>query len=178
MAKSKAAPSILSTDLYIYGQVLATGDMQIDGTVDGDIRSCSVTVGENAKIIGELSGDDITVKGRVKGVIRGKRVHLCATCHVEGDIFHEALAIENGSFFNGSVHREENPLKKSSIQLAQEPVPTPMPTPVAQETAPASTQTLHEVAPANADTPAATPQQQELPAESEHRLDEDRSIAS
>lgn len=126
MAKSKvAAPSILSADLYIYGQIMAEGDIQIDGTIEGDIRSNCVTVGENAKINGELSGDNITIKGRVEGVVRGKRVHLCSTCHVEGDIYHEALAIENGSFFNGSVHRVENPLNDASIQFA-EPVAKPI----------------------------------------------------
>ena len=119
MSKHKAAPSILSTDLHICGQVVADGDIQIDGTVEGNIRSAFVTIGKSAKITGELAGDDITIKGRVTGVIRGKRVHLCAGCHVEADIFHEALAIENGSHFNGSSYREENPLAKASVQLSE-----------------------------------------------------------
>ena len=63
------------------------------------------------------AADDVTIRGRVKGTILGKRVHLCATSHVEGEIFHEALAIESGSFFNGSVHREKDPLAKASIPL-------------------------------------------------------------
>ncbi len=116
MAQGKAAPSILSADIIISGQIISAGEIQIDGNIQGEILSTSVTIGETANINGEIAGDDVVIKGRVQGVILGKRVHLCDTAHVEGDIVHEALAIENGSYFNGSVRREKNPLSKATIQ--------------------------------------------------------------
>ncbi|EJW21825.1 hypothetical protein IMCC14465_02190 [alpha proteobacterium IMCC14465] len=113
----KAAPSILSSDINVIGQLFADGEIHIDGHVDGDVRSATLVIGESANVKGEIAADDVTIRGRVKGTILGKRVHLCATSHVEGEIFHEALAIESGSFFNGSVHREKDPLAKASIPL-------------------------------------------------------------
>ena len=49
------------------------------------------------------------VRGHVMGSIRGKRVMLQATSHVEGDVFHQALAIEQGAFFEGKSRRSEDP---------------------------------------------------------------------
>jgi len=114
--RGKTVPSILSSDLHIYGQIMTKGEMQIDSMVQGDMRANFLTIGESAHIDGEVAGDEITVKGRVKGTIRGRRVHLCATCHVDGDIFHEALAVESGAFFNGTVCREKDPLAKAKVQ--------------------------------------------------------------
>ncbi|MGC6511650.1 MAG: bactofilin family protein [Parvibaculales bacterium] len=116
---SKSVPSILSIDLTVSGQIISSGDIQIDGNVEGEILSTSVTIGQTAHVRGEIAGDDIIVKGHVKGTIYGKKVHLCETAHVEGDIVHEALAIENGSYFNGSVRREKNPLQNASIQQTE-----------------------------------------------------------
>jgi cytoskeletal protein CcmA (bactofilin family) len=41
--------------------------------------------------------------------VRGNRVTLQASSHVEGDVFHKALAIEQGAFFEGKSRRSEDP---------------------------------------------------------------------
>ncbi|MGB6085007.1 bactofilin family protein, partial [Parvibaculum sp.] len=72
----RTAPSIISSDLVVHGNLTATGDIQIDGTVEGDIRSQSLTIGEKASITGEIVAEDIVIRGRVIGTIRGRRVQL------------------------------------------------------------------------------------------------------
>ena len=44
--KAKPPASTLSTDIHIKGNVKTSGDIQISGTVDGDIRAHLLTVGE------------------------------------------------------------------------------------------------------------------------------------
>jgi cytoskeletal protein CcmA (bactofilin family) len=44
------------------------------------------------------------------GSIRGVRVTLQSSSHVEGDIFHQSLAIEQGAFFEGKSRRSEDPI--------------------------------------------------------------------
>lgn len=105
-----APPSIISTDLMIQGHLVSSGDIQIDGNIEGDIRSGSMTIGEQATIHGDIMGDMISVQGRVVGSIRGRKVQLCSTCHVEGDITHESLAMEPGAFFEGSCRHSDDPL--------------------------------------------------------------------
>ncbi len=44
------------------------------------------------------------------GRIRARKVLLAATSHVEGDILHEAFAVESGAFFEGNCRHSDNPL--------------------------------------------------------------------
>ncbi|MAQ37137.1 cytoskeletal protein CcmA (bactofilin family) [Thioclava sp. ES.031] len=109
--RSKPAPSVLSSDLTITGNVKTTGDIQIEGTVEGDIRAHLLTVGESATIKGEIMADDVVVNGRVVGRVRGLKVRLTSTARVEGDIIHKTIAIESGAHFEGSVQRQDDPLQ-------------------------------------------------------------------
>ena len=108
--KGKAAVSVLSSDLTVVGNLRTTGDIQIEGTVEGDVRAHLLTVGESATIRGEIVADDIVVNGRVIGRVRGLKVRLTSTARVEGDIIHKTIAIESGAHFEGSVQRQEDPL--------------------------------------------------------------------
>ncbi|MCA0274344.1 MAG: polymer-forming cytoskeletal protein [Proteobacteria bacterium] len=112
--KAKPAASVLSSDLTITGNVKTSGDIQIEGVIDGDIRAHMLTVGESATIRGEIVADDIVVNGRVVGRVRGLKVRLTSTARVEGDIIHKTIAIESGAHFEGSVQRQEDPLSSSA----------------------------------------------------------------
>ena len=109
-AKGKANASVLSSDLTVVGNLRTTGDIQVEGTVEGDIRAHLLTVGETATIRGEIVADDIVVNGRVIGRVRGLKVRLTSTARVEGDIIHKTIAIESGAHFEGSVQRQDDPL--------------------------------------------------------------------
>jgi cytoskeletal protein CcmA (bactofilin family) len=109
-AGRSSAPSIISADLVVNGTLTSTGDIQVDGRVEGDVRSAGLVVGDKAFIHGEVLAEDITVRGRVQGSIRARKVLLCATSHVEGNILHEAFAVETGAFFEGNCRHADNPL--------------------------------------------------------------------
>jgi len=106
----RSGPSVLSSDLTVKGNITTQGDVQIEGTVEGDIRAHQLTVGDSATIRGEIVADEIIVNGRVVGRVRGLKVRLSATARVEGDIVHKTIAIESGAHFEGSVQRQEDPL--------------------------------------------------------------------
>ena len=92
--KAKPHASVLSSDLTVVGNLKTTGDIQIEGVVEGDVRAHLLTVGETATIKGEIVADDIVVNGRVVGRVRGLKVRLTSTARVEGDIIHKTIAIE------------------------------------------------------------------------------------
>jgi cytoskeletal protein CcmA (bactofilin family) len=106
----KSAPSIISNDMTVHGSLVASGDIQVDGKVEGDIESGSLTIGEKATVHGEVKCEDVIIRGRVIGSVRASRVHLAGSAHVEGDIFHQALAVETGAFFEGSCRHSDNPM--------------------------------------------------------------------
>jgi len=111
--KAKPPASSLSADLVVKGNMKSTGDIVIEGTVEGDIRAHMLTVGESATVKGEVVADDVVVNGRIIGRLRGLKVRLTATARVEGDIVHKTIAIESGAHFEGSVQRQEDPLSSS-----------------------------------------------------------------
>ena len=120
--KAKPPASTLSTDLTVTGNMKTTGDIQIEGTIEGDIRAHLLTVGEGATVKGEIVADDVVVNGRVVGRVRGLKVRLTSTAKVEGDIIHKTIAIESGAHFEGSVQRQEDPLNASSAPAQMPPL--------------------------------------------------------
>jgi cytoskeletal protein CcmA (bactofilin family) len=129
--KAKPAASVLSADLTVVGNLKTTGDIQVEGVVEGDIRAHLLTVGESATIKGEIVADDIVVNGRVVGRVRGLKVRLTATARVEGDIVHKTIAIESGAHFEGSVQRQEDPLQGETKALPLHGATLPKATPAA-----------------------------------------------
>ena len=125
--KAKPPASILSPDLHITGNVKTTGDIQVEGTVEGDIRAHLLTIGESATIKGEVVADDVVINGRIVGCVRGLKVRLTSTARVEGDIIHKTIAIESGAHFEGSVQRQDDPLTNGKSSTVQSHAPAPAP---------------------------------------------------
>lgn len=117
--KAKPPASVLSSDLHVTGNLKTTGDIQVEGTVEGDIRAHLLTVGETATIKGEVSADDVVINGRIVGRVRGLKVRLTSTARVEGDIIHKTIAIESGAHFEGSVQRQDDPLSAGAKPAAK-----------------------------------------------------------
>ena len=100
-----ATQSIISRDLKIKGDLICNGDIQIDGEVEGDVQSRSITIGEGADVRGTISSDSIRVCGSVNGQLKGQSVVLAKTAKLVGDVTHKTLAVEPGAFFEGQCRR-------------------------------------------------------------------------
>ena len=101
----QAAPSIISDNLHIIGNLSTDGEMQVDGSIKGDVTSQALTVGEKASISGEIVADHIEIHGSVSGKIRARKIKLAKTAKVIGDIWHEVLSIEPGAYIEGQLKR-------------------------------------------------------------------------
>ena len=112
-------PSIISADLRIVGDLSSDGEIQVDGSIDGDIRTKSLLVGETAHIKGEIVADSVHVHGTINGQIKSRSVTLAKTAHVVGDVLHEDLAIETGAFLEGHCKRlpETKPVTEGKVNL-------------------------------------------------------------
>jgi cytoskeletal protein CcmA (bactofilin family) len=107
---SKMGPSIIGEDLTIRGNVTSKGEIQVDGEIEGDIRCASLLLSDKSKVTGGVAAEDVVVRGHIVGSVRGLRVTLQAESRVEGDIFHQSLAIEQGAYFEGKSRRSDDPL--------------------------------------------------------------------
>ena len=115
---SKMVPSIIGEDLTIRGNVTSKGEIQVDGEIEGDIRCGSLLLGDKSKVTGSVAAEDVVVRGHLVGSITGLRITLQGQSHVEGDIFHQSLAIEQGAYFEGKSRRSDNPLAEIKAQGA------------------------------------------------------------
>ena len=109
-SRGKMVPSIIGEDLTITGNVTSKGEIQVDGEIQGDIHCSSLLLGDKSQVRGGVVAEDIVVRGHVVGSIKGLRITLQAPSHVEGDIFHQSLAIEQGAYFEGKSRHSDNPL--------------------------------------------------------------------
>jgi cytoskeletal protein CcmA (bactofilin family) len=120
---SKLVPSIIGEDLTITGNVSSKGEIQVDGEIQGDVQCGSLLLGDKSQINGSVLAEDVVVRGRVLGSIRGLRVTLQAQSHVEGDIYHQSLAIEQGAYFEGKSRRTDDPLSTKADKPAASSTP-------------------------------------------------------
>jgi len=107
----RAPPSVIGPDLTIIGDLISNGEVQVDGEVQGDLHGTHIVVGEKARISGGVIGDEVVIRGHIMGSVRGNKIMLQSSSHVEGDVHHQSLAIEQGAYFEGKSRRTENPLE-------------------------------------------------------------------
>ncbi len=99
-----ASKNILSNDVEIYGNLKFSHDLIIDGKIEGEVNSDgNLTVGENARVKGEIKTKSVTVFGKVEGNITvTERCELKSNAELIGDIRAGTLAIEEGAAFMGA----------------------------------------------------------------------------
>jgi|SRR5579872_7097873 len=120
-ARAQRATSLIAADTIIEGNVSGGGELQIDGTIKGDVRVEHVTVGDGGQVDGGVYADAVEVRGKVTGSITAKQVRLYGACHVDGDITHEQLAMETGAFFQGRSLRLQRPAQAAVSAPKPEP---------------------------------------------------------
>ncbi len=95
--------TIISRGVKIEGKITSSGNIRVDGEIQGDIFSESnITIGEDAKINGLINATVITIGGKVSGIVRAKdKLILNSKSNLKGDIFTKNLVIEEGAKFDG-----------------------------------------------------------------------------
>ena len=80
-------------------------ELLIDGEVEGTIDSIgTLTIGEHARIRGEIRTKSVKVRGMVEGnIFVTERCELQANCTVRGDIEAPRLVVSENATFLGSA---------------------------------------------------------------------------
>jgi cytoskeletal protein CcmA (bactofilin family) len=97
--------TVISKGVKIEGKLSCSGNIRLDGEVQGDISSEGIVIiGENGKVNGQINADSITIGGRVAGTVRAKdKVVLEAKANLKGDIMTKIMMVEAGAIFNGNT---------------------------------------------------------------------------
>ncbi len=103
-ASLQMALNIIGTGTHIKGNLISTGDLRIDGSIEGLVDSkAKVVVGPGSEIIGNIQAQNADISGTVHGnVTVAETLFLKATARIQGDIITNKLVVESGAAFNGS----------------------------------------------------------------------------
>ena len=103
--KGSLSPSLLGKDIKIIGKITSKGALRLDGVLEGEIKASKLVIEKSAKVVGSVTSEDLVIKGRIIGPVFGKKVRFGSSARVEGDTFHETIAIEDGAYYEGSIRR-------------------------------------------------------------------------
>jgi cytoskeletal protein CcmA (bactofilin family) len=107
--------------------------VRIEGEVDGDIRAVNVKVGNNAKVKGNVYGEEVELAGTVEGKIEAKKVVLTRTAHMAGDVIHQDITIESGAFMSGHCRPDFGKSESKNATLAYKAPPAARESAVAEK---------------------------------------------
>lgn len=96
--------NIISEGTKIKGDVIANGDIRIDGELMGNISAKNkLVIGPSGKVEGQIICNNIEVSGYIKGKITATElINMKSTSKIAGDIIAGKLSIEPGAMFTGS----------------------------------------------------------------------------
>lgn len=111
MAKSnivEAKPNTIVTGTTIKGDVTASGDFRIDGTLIGSIKcKGKIVVGETGNIEGEIECQNADFSGSIKAKVNVEQLlALKASAKFNGEVITNKISIEPGAKFSGSCNMD------------------------------------------------------------------------
>ena len=101
MAGNNATFSVVGADVTVKGDVSASADLHVDGTIEGDIACASLVQGEGSRINGAIVAETARLAGVVTGSIEARELTILKTARIEGDVHYDALTIEQGAQVDG-----------------------------------------------------------------------------
>jgi cytoskeletal protein CcmA (bactofilin family) len=111
----------LGSSLQVKGEITGTEDLQIDGSVEGQIHldERKLTVGPAAKVTADIDARDVVVYGYLKGNVRARgRIEIKRDGAIIGNLTTAQVMIEDGADFKGSIEIERGAAEQAEMNFA------------------------------------------------------------
>ena len=102
--------SVIAADVIFRGNIEASTDLYVDGTVEGDIACTSLVQGETSRVQGDITAESARISGTVVGTINVRELVVLRSARIDGDMHYEALTIERGATAKGRLGDYATPL--------------------------------------------------------------------
>src|SRR5713226_9196325 len=109
----------LDKGVKLDGRLELSGAFRMDAQLKGTIVSnATLVIGENARVEGEIQGNQVVVAGRFDGTLTAKgRVEIQPKGVVRGEIHAPCLVIEAGGIFDGRCHMTGNAEGQEPVEI-------------------------------------------------------------
>lgn len=102
-AIDSATRNLIGNGTMIKGEIESAGDIRIDGTVTGTVRSNGkIVIGQSGMVEGEMECQQADISGNIKARLKVEGLtSMKASAAFEGELITAKLAIEVGAQFSG-----------------------------------------------------------------------------
>jgi cytoskeletal protein CcmA (bactofilin family) len=122
--------TIIGPNAYFRGDIQSDGGVRIDGIFEGTVDiTGNLVIGEGAKVIADISANNISISGAIKGNVNGNRVEILDTGRVWGDLTIKSLLLNEGAYLRGQtmMHGDIEPPMIEAPKSQAQPAPQQQP---------------------------------------------------
>ncbi|MFQ5791124.1 MAG: polymer-forming cytoskeletal protein [Acidobacteriota bacterium] len=96
--------TLIGPNATIKGEVISTDNIQIEGRVEGKIKSTKLLIiGEKGQVNAEVQAERVSIRGRLEGdCSASNKVEITSTGKVFGNISAPLIAVAEGAVFRGA----------------------------------------------------------------------------
>lgn len=120
IGKSKdSTPSLISNSVSIVGDIKKGDDIEIEGSIDGNMFANIVTIRENGRVKGNIKCSIFNIKGKFDGNASCDKINISDTAIMNGILEYKFLSVDYGANINCELKRlvDDKDNTKTSIQL-------------------------------------------------------------
>jgi cytoskeletal protein CcmA (bactofilin family) len=104
--RAGSSMSFIGGEVSITGNISASGDIHLDGAVQGDIACASLTIGTTGQVKGNILAQRATVAGAVEGSVVATELVIEKAARINGDVSYESISIETGARVDGRLSQK------------------------------------------------------------------------
>ena len=133
--------TLIGAEALISGEITTSNVIQIEGRVEGKIKSTGlVVIGEAGRVKAEIEAENVSIRGKLEGNCTAKnRVEITNTGKVFGNLRAPLIAVAEGAVFRGSSNMTDKgaqPKEKHATEASSPQPSTSVPENLGQKLGP------------------------------------------
>jgi cytoskeletal protein CcmA (bactofilin family) len=110
--------SVISDEITITGTVTSSGNLIINGNVDGEINCESLEIGPSGVVTGTVKAGQCLLAGKLEGKLSARTVNIASTGDLNGRLSYGKLEIETGANIELKL-RKTKQLSDTSVENSE-----------------------------------------------------------
>ncbi len=109
--------SYIGAEVTVTGNISGSGDIHLDGSVDGDVGCNTLILGSGGRVRGNIVAEKATLGGSVDGTVSAASLTVEKSARIAGDLSYDMISIENGAQVDGRMMRRNAAKDMSGLTL-------------------------------------------------------------
>ncbi|MGA1187699.1 MAG: bactofilin family protein, partial [Candidatus Puniceispirillaceae bacterium] len=123
MDKATGNKAVIANGAHFKGQIKHTRAIEINGTVEADLKADKVTIGTGGKFVGAINADLVVISGHYDGNMDAGSIWATATAQIAGKIQYKTLQMDRGAALNCRVVHNWKPEKTAAKKIVDADAP-------------------------------------------------------